>query len=90
MVTEPFRISHEDSVLAQAGTLFHLALVRAEGSTDPMLHCEVKAARKRLIRVAHSRIGADMRPILSCAIKPIPDEDEEEPDGELQTRQHDS
>lgn len=89
MVTEPFRISHEDSVLAQAGTQFYSALIRAEGSTDPMLHCEVKAARRRLIRVAHSRIGADIRPILPRSIEPIPDDDEEEPDGELQTRNDD-
>lgn len=89
MATEPFRISHEDSVLAQAGTQFHSALIRAEGSTDPMRHCEVKAARRRLIRVAYSRMFAEAKPMQPRAIEPIPDDNEEEPDGKLQTRNHD-
>lgn len=88
MVTEPFRISHEDSVLAQVCTQFHSALIRAEGSTDPMLRCEVKAARRRLIRVAYSRMFAEAKPMQPRAIEPIPDE-EYETDGELQTRNDD-
>jgi hypothetical protein len=77
MTVEPFQISDDDSVLAQAATAFQSALIRAEGSTDSMRHFEVTAARRRLLRLAYGRMCARPVPMPIRAIEPVPEEEDE-------------